>query len=73
MEETKEHDAVFYIKASPEKENIEIIDNIEMSNEFKQYVCIPYFQDIFSVFMKRIWPTNQNQKEKGFRGLLSLK
>jgi len=73
MEKTNEHDAVFYIKASPEKDNIEIIDNIEMSNEFKQYICIPYFQDIFKVYMKRISLTNLNPKQKGFLELLFLR
>ena len=51
MEKVKEKNALFYIKASPEKDSIEIIDNIEMTNDFKQYVCFPYFQDIYKVFL----------------------
>ena len=50
-----EKDALFYLRANPEKSSIEIIDNIEMSNDFKQFVCLPYFQDLYKVNLNRIW------------------
>jgi hypothetical protein len=39
----------FYVKPLEDNESIEIVENFEMSNEFKQFVCLPYFKDVFKV------------------------
>lgn len=39
----------FHIKASTEEDKIFLQDNVELSNEFKQKVCLPYFKDLFKV------------------------
>lgn len=39
----------FYVKSSKDNESIEIVDNFEMTNEFKQLVCLPYFKDLYKV------------------------
>ncbi|MDR3736444.1 MAG: hypothetical protein P4L10_13025 [Acidobacteriaceae bacterium] len=37
----------FYMKSTEDNsETIEIMDNFEMTNEFKQHVCLPYFKDL---------------------------
>ena len=40
----------FHVKSSESSESIEIVETFEMTNEFKQLVCLPYFKDIFKVF-----------------------
>ena len=39
----------FHIKANTEEDIIFLQDNVEMPNEFKQNVCLPYFKDLFKV------------------------
>ena len=39
----------FYVKSSESSESIEIIETFEMTNEFKQLVCLPYFKDVYKV------------------------
>jgi hypothetical protein len=39
----------FYVKSSENSESIEIIENFEMTNDFKQLVCLPYFKDVYKV------------------------
>jgi len=41
--------SAFYVKPSENKDSIELVENYEMSNEFKQLVCLPYFVDVFKV------------------------
>lgn len=48
----KESDEVkcnFYTKASEDNKTIEIVDNCEINNDYKQSVCLPYFKDIYKV------------------------
>jgi len=39
----------FYVKNSDDGSTIELVDNVEMTNDFKQNVCLPYFKDIYKV------------------------
>ena len=39
----------FYVKSCKDGESIEIFENFEMTNEFKQLVCLPYFKDLCKV------------------------
>ena len=39
----------FYTKSSTDDKNIELIENCEITNEFKQNVCLPYFKDLYKV------------------------
>jgi len=39
----------FYLISSSEEESIELVENLEFTNEFKKDVCVPYFKDIFKV------------------------
>lgn len=45
----KNANSEFYVKPTDNNESIEMIDNFEMTNEFKQKVCIPYFGEIHKV------------------------
>ncbi len=37
------------MRSSENSESIELIENFEMTNEFKQLVCLPYFKDVYKV------------------------
>ncbi len=39
----------FYVKPSEDNESIELVENFEMTNDFKQHVCLPYFKDLHKV------------------------
>lgn len=41
----------FYVRTSESAESIELVENYEMTNEFKQQVCLPYFKDIHKVVL----------------------
>jgi hypothetical protein len=43
----------FYVKPDAESESIEIVENFEMTNEFKQLVCLPYFKDLYKDLASR--------------------
>lgn len=43
----------FYVKSTEDNESIEIIENFEMTNDFKQLVCLPYFKDLFKVLASK--------------------
>ena len=46
--ESQEMNSGFYVKSSEGSESIEIVEK-EMTNEFKQQVCLPYFKDLYKV------------------------
>ncbi len=39
----------FYVKTSEDNKTFEIVENFELTNEYKQHVCLPYFKDIHKV------------------------
>jgi hypothetical protein len=41
----------FYVKPGENSESMEIVENFEMTNDFKELVCLPYFKDLFKVKM----------------------
>ena len=47
---SEEIKSTFYVKPSEDKLSIEVMDSFELSNEFKQMVCLPYFKDVYKVF-----------------------
>ncbi len=50
MQTTKpEAKSGFYMKSSEDSESIELVENFGMTNEFKQFVCLPYFKDVYKV------------------------
>ena len=44
--------SAFYVKPAEAGESIEIFENFEMTNDFKQLVCLPYFRDLYKVRFK---------------------
>jgi len=44
----------FYVKPSENIESIEVVENFEMTNDFKQLVCLPYFKDLHKVYYSHI-------------------
>ena len=42
------------MKSSDTNESIEVVENFEMTNEFKQLVCLPYFKDLHKVSFMNI-------------------
>lgn len=50
----------FYVKPDVENDSIEIFENFEMTNEFKQLVCLPYFKDLYKDLASR-----SEQPQKG--------
>jgi hypothetical protein len=49
MEQKTEANSDFYVKSSEAEESIEFVENYEMTNDFKQLVCLPYFKDLHKV------------------------
>lgn len=39
----------FYVKSAENSESIELVETFEMTNDFKQNVCLPYFKDVYKV------------------------
>ena len=44
----------FFTKPSEDSKTIEVVDSGDLTNDFKQLVCLPYFKDIFKVQQKNI-------------------
>lgn len=51
MEVKTEANSDFYVKSSEADDSIEFVENYEMTNEFKQQICLPYFKDLHKVFL----------------------
>lgn len=49
MQSTTDAHSDFYVKSSESADSIEFIENYEMTNDFKQLVCLPYFKNIHKV------------------------
>ncbi len=49
MQPSSEVKSGFYVKPTETNESIEVVENFEMTNEFKQLVCLPYFKDLHKV------------------------
>jgi len=49
MQQKTEANSDFYVKGSEEGEKIEFVENYEMTNDFKQLVCLPYFKELHKV------------------------
>lgn len=49
MEAKIEANSDFYLKSSEAADSIEFVENYEMTNEFKQQICLPYFKDLHKV------------------------
>ena len=49
MQPSSEAKSGFYVKPTESSESIEMVENFEMTNEFKQLVCLPYFKDLHKV------------------------
>jgi len=47
--ESEELTCNFYTKSSEDNKTIEIVDNCEINNSYKQSVCLPYFKNIYIV------------------------
>ena len=65
--ETSEMNSGFYVKSSEGSETIEIVEK-EMTNDFKQQVCLPYFKDLYKVSQMtkgRIYPHGQTGRQRG--------
>ncbi len=43
--------STFYLKLAADSQSIEVVDSYEMTNEYKQTICLPYFKDVFKVFL----------------------
>lgn len=39
----------FYTRLEANCKSIEIVENCELTNDFKQNVCLPYFKDAYKV------------------------
>lgn len=52
MKLTNEIKSDFYMKPTESSETIEVVENFEMTNEFKQHICLPYFKDLHKVVGK---------------------
>lgn len=39
----------FYVKPGEDSQSIELVENFEMTNDFKQLVCLPFFKDLHKV------------------------
>lgn len=49
MQASAEANSDFYVKSGESAESIEFVENYEMTNDFKQLVCLPYFKDLHKV------------------------
>ena len=52
----------FYVKTSEDSKSFEIVENFELTNEYKQHVCLPYFKEVYkvhSITSRRILVSNQ--------------
>ena len=49
MKKTSEVKSKFYVKSTEPTESIEVVESYEMSNDFKQNICLPYFKDLHKV------------------------
>lgn len=54
MNKELEVNSEFYVKSSQDENTIEVIENFEMTNDFKQLVCLPYFKDLHKVIFAYI-------------------
>ena len=45
---SQETNGGYYVKSTEGSESIEIMEK-EMTSEFKQQVCLPYFKDLYKV------------------------
>jgi len=43
----------FYTKLEANSNNIVIIENCKITNEFTQNVCLPYFKDLYKVTLPK--------------------
>ncbi len=41
--------STFYLKPSVDKQSLEVVDSYEMTNDYKQSVCLPYFKEVHKV------------------------
>jgi hypothetical protein len=50
MQALDNYSATFYTKSSTDSKIIELVDNYDLTNDFKQLIYLPYFKDIYKVF-----------------------
>jgi len=62
----------FYFKKSTDSDAIELIEGTEFTNDFKQNVCIPYFRDIYKVFIIKDLNTRSFSENKGISRVVFL-
>jgi len=70
----KESEGDIVFSPDQDEKKIQIHDFIDLNNDFKQNVCLPYFKHLFRVILIiRIFEGNQAMKTKEFLELSLLK